>query len=403
MGIPIGKLALYTVAAGIAPEHTLPISLDVGTDNQDLLNDPLYLGWRHKRLRGPEYDAFIEEFVRAVHRRFPNVLLQWEDFKKANAFRLLDRYRRRIPSFNDDIQGTAAIGVAAILAATRITKQPVAEQRVLMVGSGAAGVGICRQLRDLFKRSGLDDEQVMRATLLVDSGGLLHDGREIDEQTKQPFAWPRATAEAAGLPLDDPNNLAKVIDAYKPTVLFGTSGQPGIFDEQSIRTMARHVERPVVLPFSNPNSRCEAKPADVIAWTDGRAIVATGSPFDPVEYEGRSIRIGQANNVYVFPGVGLGALVAEAAEVSDAMFTVAAQTLADHVTEEDLATGSLFPPLTRLRELSGKIAEAVVRQARDEEVGPPIADADIPVAVAAAMWYPAYQPLSLERSRRRDD
>jgi malate dehydrogenase (oxaloacetate-decarboxylating) len=167
--------------------------------------------------------------------------------------------------------------------------------------------------------------------------------------------------------------------------------------------MARHVERPVVLPFSNPNSRCEAKPADVIAWTDGRAIVATGSPFDPVEYEGRSIRIGQANNVYVFPGVGLGALVAEAAEVSDAMFTVAAQTLADHVTEEDLATGSLFPPLTRLREISGKIAEAVVRQARDEEVGPPIADADIPVAVAAAMWYPAYQPLSLERSRRRDD
>ena len=393
IGIPIGKLALYTVAAGIHPRHTLPISLDVGTDNPELLADELYLGWRHKRLRGAEYDAFVEEFVRAVHRQFPNVLLQWEDFKKGNAFRLLDRYRRRIPSFNDDIQGTAAIGVAALLAAARISGVPIAEQRVLMVGAGAAGVGICRQLRNLFLSHGLNEEQAIQATLLTDTKGLLHDGREIDEDTKQPFVWPREVALARGLPLDDPTNLERAVRAFKPTVLIGTSGQSGAFSEAVIRAMAEQVTRPVILPFSNPTSKSEAHPADVIRWTNGCALVATGSPFDPVTHDGRAIRISQGNNVYVFPGVGLGALVAEVSEVTDAMFMVAGQVLADQVTRADLAEGSLFPRLTRLREVAVRVAEAVVRQARDEGVGRPIEDDDIAADVAQFMWSPDYPPL----------
>lgn len=396
IGIPIGKLALYTVAAGIHPRHTLPISLDVGTDNKELLEDDLYLGWRHKRLRGAEYDDLIEEFVRAVRSRFRNVVLQWEDFKKATAFRLLDSYRRRIPSFNDDIQGTAAIGVAAMLAASRMTRRTISEQRVLMVGAGAAGIGICRQLRNLFARHGMSDEAIRQATLLTDSRGLLHKGRRIDESTKQPFAWSEEAAKAMGLPLDRPDDLDQIIRAYRPTVLFGTSGQAGVFTEPLIRAMAEHVERPVVLPLSNPNSKSEARPGDVIRWTDGRAIVATGSPFDPVEYEGRSIRIGQGNNVYVFPGIGLGAMVGEVTEVSDAMFTVAAEVLADHVTEDDLREGSLFPSLSRLREITAHIAGAVVRQAREEGVGRPIPDDQIPSAVQQAMWTPQYPRLIAE-------
>jgi malate dehydrogenase (oxaloacetate-decarboxylating) len=397
IGIPIGKLALYTVAAGIHPRHTLPISLDVGTDNQELLEDDLYLGWRHRRLRGAEYDALVEEFVRAVRRRFRSVVLQWEDFKKATAFRLLDSYRRRIPSFNDDIQGTAAIGVAAMLAASRMTRRGISEQRVLMVGAGAAGIGICRQLRNLFARHGMSQDAIRRATLLTDSRGLLHEGRQIDEPTKQPFAWSEEAAKAMGLPLDCPDDLEQIVRAYRPTVLFGTSGQAGVFTEPLIRAMAEHVERPVVLPWSNPNSKSEARPVDIIRWTEGRAIVATGSPFDPVEYDGRSIRIGQGNNVYVFPGIGLGTMVGEVTEVSDAMFTVAAQVLADHVTEDDLREGSLFPSLTRLREITARIAEAVVRQAREEGVGRPIPDDQIPDAIQEAMWTPQYPRLVAEQ------
>jgi malic enzyme len=390
IGIPIGKLALYTLGAGIHPRHTLAISLDVGTDNQELLDDDLYLGWPHPRMRGEAYEAFVEEFVTAVRRTFPGVLLQWEDFKKRNAFTLLDRYRKRLLSFNDDIQGTAAIGTAAVIAASRLTGTPIAEQRVLMLGAGAAGVGIARQLRDLFQRNGLRGDDLMRAVLMMDSGGILHDGRDIDEATKQPFAWPGAMARDAGLPLDHPDDLHRVVAAYRPTVLLGTSGQPDVFTEPVVREMASHVERPVILPFSNPNSKCEAKPADLIAWTDGRATIASGSPFDPVEHNGRTHAISQGNNVYVFPGVGLGAMVAEANVLTDAMFTRAAETLAAMVGEDDLKAGKLFPPLSKLRPISQAIAEAVVREARDQAVGRPLTDEQIPQAVAAMMWQPRY-------------
>jgi malic enzyme len=389
IGISIGKLTLYTVGAGIHPAQGLPISLDVGTDNEELRKDPLYLGWPHPRLRGEPYDEFIEEFIEAVIRVFPDALLQWEDFKKQNAFHLLDRYRDRLPSFNDDIQGTAAIGVAAVIAAGRMTKMRLVDQRILMIGSGAAGVGIGRQVRSFLESAGLSGSELVERLLLMDSTGLLHDGRNLTEQTKRDFAWPVEMAKAHDLPLDDPDNLVKVIHAYKPTVLIGTSGQPGLFSEEAVRAMAEYVERPVILPFSNPNSKCEGVPADIIGWTEGRAIIATGSPYDPVEYNGRTFKISQGNNAYVFPGVGLGALVCKARRVSDAMFTAAARALADQVSEEDIRSGALFPPISELRRVSKNVARAVVEQAQADGMARK-ETADPAAAVTQAMWYPAY-------------
>ncbi len=390
MGIPIGKLALYTVAAGIHPTHCLPISLDVGTDNQSLRDDPLYLGWPQPRLRGQAYDALVDEFVQAVKNRFPDALLQWEDFKKQNAFNLLDRYREALPSFNDDIQGTAAVALAGIEAVCRATGEPLARQQVVILGAGAAGIGIARQVRDALKRQGLQGEALMRHLALLDSGGLLVEGRPLRETSKQEFAWPAALAGAFGLSAEHPGDLAAVVKALRPTVLIGTTGEPGTFTEAVVREMAAHAARPAIFPFSNPTNKSEATPNDLIRWTDGRALVATGSPFAPVQFNGRSYRVGQGNNVFVFPGVGLGVLVARARKVTDAMFTVAAQTLAQCVTDQDLAEGSLFPRVPRLREISRRIAEAVVREARDAGLGWRYTDAEIPNAVAAMMWAPEY-------------
>jgi malate dehydrogenase (oxaloacetate-decarboxylating) len=393
MGIPIGKLALYTAAAGIHPSQTLPVSLDVGTDNQTLLNDDLYLGWRFPRLRGAEYDSLVEEFVQAVKRRFPKALLQWEDFKKANAFRLLDRYRKFITCFNDDIQGTAAVATAGMMAGCRATGIPITKQRVVILGAGAAGIGIARLLRDTFRRAGLKGEDLILAIANLDSHGLVVDDEEIRDVHKRDFAWPAAIAAKTGLGKGSPRDLLAVVRAVKPTMLIGTSGQPGMFTEAIVREMARHVERPVIFPMSNPTNKSEAKPVDLVAWTDGRALIATGSPFDPVPSGGRMITIGQGNNVFIFPGIGLGALVAEAKEVTDGMFAVAAQKLADEVRPSDLASGSLFPSTHEIRRVSARIAEAVVAEARNAGVGRPIRDEDIPQAVAAAMWDPAYLPM----------
>jgi malic enzyme len=393
MGIPIGKLALYVAAAGIHPAQTLPISLDVGTDNGLLLADELYLGYRQKRLRGPEYDALVEEFVQAVKRRFPKALLQFEDFKKANAFRLLDRYRKVIPSFNDDIQGTAAVAAAAMMAGTRMSGIPLTEQRAVILGAGAAGIGIARLIRSTLARAGLAGEALTRAVACIDSQGLLVDDQPIRDEHKKPFAWPRALAESLGLGAGQPRDLEAVIRAVKPTVLIGTSGEPGTFTEGAIREMGRHVQRPVVLPMSNPTANSEAKPADVLAWTEGRALVATGSPFDPVPLGSGAVTIGQANNAFVFPGIGLGAILSEAREVTDSMFTAAADRLAAIPNESDLAHGSLFPSVRDLRRVTAVIAEAVIREARDCGVGKPIADAQIPELVAGAMWTPEYPEL----------
>jgi len=398
MGIPIGKLALYTAAAGIPPWQTLPISLDVGTDNRELLEDDLYLGWRFPRLRGPEYDSLVEEFVQAVQRRFPRALLQWEDFKKANAFRLLDRYRRTVRSFNDDIQGTAAVAVAGMLAGARATGIAVKDQKVVILGAGAAGIGIARLMRDTLRRHGLAGDALVAAIASLDSHGLLVGDEPIADEHKREFAWPPALAAKYGLAPGAGRDLERVVRALHPTVLIGTSGEPHTFTEPVVREMARHVERPVIFPMSNPTSQSEAIPADLLDWTDGRALIATGSPFAPVEHGGRRTIIGQGNNAFVFPGVGLGVLVSEAYQVTDGMFAAAAAKLAAEVRPEDLAAGSLFPPIRELRRVTARIAEAVVAQARDEGVGRPLADEAIGPYVRLAMWEPAYVPLTPRRA-----
>lgn len=393
MGIPIGKLALYTVGAGIHPARTLPVCLDVGTDNQELLEDPLYVGWRQPRLRGAEYDALVEEFVEAVRAKFPDALLQWEDFKKGNAFRLLERYRERILSFNDDIQGTAAVALAGVIAACRATSTPLAEQRVVILGAGAAGIGIARQLRDAMRRDGLQESDLQQAIAVLDSNGLLVDDNDYSDEHKNAFAWPAALAAHHGLAAGNNRGLFDVIRALRPTVLIGTSGQPGAFDEKSVRAMAAGVARPVILPFSNPTSYAEAIPADLLQWTEGRAVIATGSPFDPVEYDGEQRAFGQGNNVYIFPGVGLGALIARAHRIDDRLFTVAADTLAKSVSEEFLDRGLLYPSLRQLREISRRIAVAVATEAVRMGDAPAAEPAELERRTHELVWEPAYPRL----------
>ena len=388
MGIPIGKCTLYSAAAGIHPAATLPVSLDVGTDNRALLADDLYLGWRHPRLRGREYAELVDEFVMAVRRRFPRALLQWEDFKKQNAFDLLDRYRGALPSFNDDIQGTGACVLAGLLAAGRATGRALARERVLILGAGAAGIGVARVLRDAFLRAGLTGAALTRALAIVEITGLLvRDGQPLDV-FQRPFAWPPHVAAGAGVkPGDD---LETIVRTLRPTALVGVCGQGGAFTKSVVQALGESVDRPLVLPLSNPTNQCEATPADVMDWSAGRALIATGSPFPPVTYAGRTLRVGQSNNAFIFPGIGLGALVAEAREVTDGMCLAAAECLAGLVSDADLADGSLYPPIRDLRHVAGRIAEAVVRAARDDGVGRHLDDAAIPEAVAAARWEPCY-------------
>ena len=392
MAIPVGKLALYTAAAGIHPSRTLPIIHDVGTDNAALLADDLYLGWRHPRLRGGPYETLVEEFVEGVKHRFPKAVLQWEDFRKGTAFALLERYRKTLPSFNDDIQGTAAVAVAGVMAASRLTGIPWPRQKVVIFGAGAAGVGIARLMRDALKRAGVEGDDLLRAIALIDTHGLVTEEGAAGDY-RRGLGWPVSLATRAGLGPEKPRDLRAVVRALEPTVLIGVSGAAGAFTEEIVREMARGAPRPLIFPFSNPTSQSEATPADLVVWSEGRALVATGSPFAPVTYGGRTTRVGQGNNVFIFPGVGLGALLAEAREITDGMFAAAAERLATEVRDEDLAAGSLFPPIADLRRVTARIAEAVVREARQQGLGRPLSDAEIPRVVAAAMWEPAYPQL----------
>jgi malate dehydrogenase (oxaloacetate-decarboxylating) len=389
MCIPIGKLALYSAGAGVCPDLTLPVSLDCGTDNADLLGDPLYLGYPKPRLRGRGYDEFIAAFVSAVREVFPDALLQWEDFKQHNAIRLLDRYRHRIASFNDDIQGTAAVVVAGILAALRPRGEPLARQRLVFLGAGAAGIGIAR-LAEAIMRTEDPAADPRRSVLVLDSRGLIFEGRDDVDDDKRPFALPGRELAAAGFEPAGRYGLEAVVRQFAPTILIGTSGTAGAFTEAAIREMAARTDKPIVFPLSNPTANSEARPADVLAWSAGRALVATGSPFDPVQDGGRTRVIGQANNVFVFPGVGLGAIVARAREVTDRMFLVAATTLAGLVSAERLSQGALYPPLGDLRPVSRAIAVAVAREARDSQVAQLAPGEDIESAVDAAMWVPEY-------------
>jgi malic enzyme len=395
MGIPVGKLSLYTAGAGIYPSHTLPVSLDVGTDNEDLLADPFYIGYRQPRLRGAGYDDFIEAFVSAIMEVFPRAVLQWEDFKQHNAIRILDRYRHRLTSFNDDIQGTGAVVLAGILAAVRALGRPLAEQRVVFLGAGAAGTGIARTVRAAMAAQGVDESTIKRAIVTADTRGLVFAARDELDDDKREFALGAeelAFYGLGGLKPGDRLALEGLVAAVKPTILIGTSGVPGVFTEGAIREMAARTERPVIFPLSNPTNKTEAVPADIMAWTGGRALVATGSPFEPVTVNGETHIIGQANNVFIFPGMGLGAIVSEAREITDEMFLLAAETLAEMVSPDRLAAGALYPAVAELREVSRQIAAKVVCQSRDCGVGRLYRDEEVIDAVDSAIWFPAYLP-----------
>ncbi len=387
MGIPVGKLALYTAGAGIHPALTLPISLDVGTDRQALLDDPLYLGYHHPRLRGPDYDAFIEAFVNAVAEVFPRALLQWEDFKQHNAIRLLERYRRRLPSFNDDIQGTAGVVVAGILAYVRLLGERLSAQRLVFLGAGAAGTGIAHLVREAMAREGARPADIAASIVTLDSKGLIYDGRVPLDDDKRESALGPEEMRRYGFEHGQSYGLEAVVERVRPTILVGTAGTPGAFTEGAVRAMARHAPRPLIFPLSNPTASSEAVPADVLAWTEGRAVVATGSPFEPVTYAGKTHLIGQANNVFIFPGVGLGAILGGAREITDELFLTAATTLAEMVPADRLEAGSLYPSVSALRQVSRTIAARVVATVR--KAGPEAYDA-IMAEVDAAMWTPAY-------------
>lgn len=383
MGIPIGKLALYTACAGIHPAECLPITLDVGTENPAMLADPLYTGLVQRRLRGEEYQAFIEEFVAAVEEVFPQALLQWEDFATENAFAILDRYRDRLCTFNDDIQGTAAVTLAGLLSAARVTGIPLADQRLLFLGAGSAATGIANLIVSAMVRQGVDEAAARRQCWFVDSRGLVVASRDDLAAHKRPFAHDHAPVPT----------LIEAVRRLRPTAILGLSAQPAAFTREVLEAMAEINERPVVFALSNPTSKSECTAEDAYTHTGGRAVFASGSPFDPVELAGRRFVPGQGNNAYIFPGLGLGVVLSGARRVSDGMFHAAAEALAGFVSGDSLAAGSLFPPLAEIRAVSERIAAAVIQVAHDEGLATEPMPADLGAFVAARMYQPVYPDL----------
>jgi malate dehydrogenase (oxaloacetate-decarboxylating) len=390
MGIPIGKLSLYTACAGLHPSTTLPILLDVGTDNRDHLDDPLYIGWQHERVRGAEYDEFVDTFVAAVRERWPHVLLHWEDFAIGNANRLLSRYRNSLCTFNDDIQGTAAIAVGTLLSTINVTGTPLSEQRIAVFGAGSAGTGICALLLRSMIEAGLTENEARRRFYLVDRNGLLVEGMPGLQSFQAPFAQKRADLSSWTLASPDHVGLGDVIINALPTVLIGTSGQAHAFNETIVRAMAEHVRRPVIFPLSNPTERAEATPQELSVWTEGRAVIGTGSPFPPVQRGGHPFRVDQTNNAYVYPGIGLGAIATRARRISDGMFLAAARVIADLSPAKRDPQANLLPPLVELRRLSFHVAIAAAKQAQADGLADPISDAELAATVRAKMWEPVY-------------
>ncbi len=390
MGIPIGKLSLYTACGGISPAHTLPVMLDVGTNNQKLLDDPMYMGARHKRIDQDSYDEFVELFISAVKRRWPHVMLQFEDFAQPNAMPLLQKYRDRICCFNDDIQGTASVTVGTLLAACRSKGEKLSEQRVAFVGAGSAGCGIAEQIISQMVSEGISPDQARGQVYMVDRFGLLTQGmqdlRDFQEklvQNKEALnEW-----EIQG----DFANLVEVMHGAKPDILIGVSGQAGLFNEQVITAMKSHCDMPIIFPLSNPSRQVEATPNQVVNWTKGQVIIATGSPFEPVEYEGKTFPIAQCNNSYVFPGIGLGVVAANISRITDDMLQVASETLAKASPLANNESDELLPPLTAIAQLSRDIAFAIAQVAFRENLALPMSDEELLAKIERNFWKPIYR------------
>lgn len=390
MGIPIGKLSLYTECGGISPAYTLPIVLDVGTNNPQRLADPMYMGWRHPRITGAEYDAFVEEFIQAVQRRWPDALIQFEDFAQKNAMPLLERYKDRVCCFNDDIQGTAAVTVGSLLAACKAAGTQLSKQRITFLGAGSAGCGIAEAIIAQMVSEGISDEQARSQVYMVDRWGLLQEGmpnlldfqQRLVQKHTNTKEWEN---EGNGFSLLD------VMRNAKPTVLIGVSGAPGLFSQEVIEEMHKHCKRPIVFPLSNPTSRVEATPNDIIRWTNGEALVATGSPFEPVVHEGRTYPIAQCNNSYIFPGIGLGVLAVNAKRVTDEMLMESSRALATCSPLAINGRGALLPPLEEIHLVSKKIAFAVGKKAIEQGVALEITDEALNVAIEQSFWQPVYR------------
>jgi malate dehydrogenase (oxaloacetate-decarboxylating) len=398
MGIPIGKVALYIAAAGIHPAATLPVCLDVGTNNESLLGDPMYIGLRQRRLRGEAYYDVVERFIQGVRRVFPRALLQWEDFGKEHAYVLLNRYAERLPSFNDDIQGTGAIAAAAMRTAMKINRRPLSEERIVVYGFGQAGSGVANAIAGLMVADeGLSFTEARQRIYAIDKPGLLLEGMRLEDYQK-PFAQPFDAVAEWDIDKSHPPQLADVVKHAKATVLIGLSAQPGKFDRPLLQELASHTEHPLVFPLSNPTSRSEATAEQVMAATGGGALMASGSPFAPVKLpDGRTRNISQCNNLYVFPGMGLGAIIAQATRVTTGMFAAASRAVSEMVTEAQMEQGDLLPPLSNVSEVSYQVAYAVARQARDEGIGLIASDERLAELVKSAMWVPRYYPYRYSR------
>ena len=393
IGIPIGKLSLYTLIGGIHPSRTLPIVLDVGTNNQERLRDPEYLGWRHERVTGQDYFDFVDRFVDGVKRELPDTCLQWEDFATRNARPLLQRYRDELLTFNDDIQGTSGVVVGAVLSALQVTRQSLREQQIVMFGAGSSSIGVADGLCQSLIAEGLSEEQARRHLWVINTKGLLHTGRTDLSTEQRVYAQPLERLNGWPRDLNDKIGLAEVISMAKPTVLIGLSTAAGAFTEPLVREMARHVDRPIIFPLSNPTAKSEAKPVDLIRWTEGRALVATGSPFPPVRLAGRLIPIGQCNNVYIFPALGLGVVAARAQRVTDGMILAAARALAENSPARRDPVACLLPDLEDLRAVAVDIAVAVGLEAMRAGVAPPTSAEKLRERVIASQWTPAYGEL----------
>lgn len=392
MGIPIGKLSLYTACAGIDPATTLPVLLDTGTNNQDRLDNPVYIGWRHERIRGDDYEDFVDQFVAAVKKRWPHVLLQFEDFAQPNALSLLKRYRDELCTFNDDIQGTAAVATGTLLAAAQATGTELKEHTVVIFGAGSAGCGIGRQLMNVMIEDGLSENAAKRQFYALDSQGLLFDDDKKIPDYKKSFARPRDDVADWDCADDDKVTLLDVVRNAGPSILLGVSGQGGAFNEDVVRTMAEQTDQPIILALSNPESSCEARPQDVMDWTDGKALFGTGSPFDPVTVGDESYTVDQANNAYIFPGVGLGVVAVQASRVSDAMFSAAARALGNEFEINADGPGRLLPPIEELREVARTVARAVARKARDDGLCDAFGDDALDSRIDECIWTPGYRP-----------